>query len=37
MTSPERTKYKGLFPISPNPATENGGIGIDQQSQLEQQ
>ena len=27
MTSPDRNKYKGLFPVSQNPAKENGGIG----------
>ena len=30
MTSPDRTKYKGLFPISPNPATETSGISNEQ-------
>jgi hypothetical protein len=36
MTSPDRTKYKGLFPISPNPATENSTPGADQQNELAQ-
>ena len=34
LTSPERTKYKGLFPISPNPTTETSGVSEEQTSDL---
>ena len=33
MTSPDRTKYKGLFPISPNPATETNEISDDKKNE----
>jgi len=33
MTSPERTNYEGLFPISPNPATETSGISDDKKNE----
>ena len=33
LTSPERTNYEGLFPISPNPATETSGISDDKKNE----
>ena len=34
MTSPVRRGYGGLFPASPNPATETSGVSDEQTSEL---
>ena len=34
LTSPVRRGYDGLFPASPNPATENSTPGAEQTSEL---